>query len=269
VTSEHLTLENVAPEHVMTENKIVIEHLSLQYTDLTESLRDISMGIRANAITVLFGPAGGGKSTLLRCLNRLNDLTDMKTLSGRILLDGENILTPQTNVITLRRRVGMVFARPVVLPLTLRGNLTYGLELAGEKRKSRLDEAVERSLRQAALWDEVKDRLDEPAIALSGGQQQRLCLARVLANQPEVILLDEPTSGLDPISTGKVEASLQELKKDYTIMLVPHSIQQAARTADYAAFFLQGELVEYAEGKEIFTHPKNKRTEDYVEGRFG
>jgi len=253
----------------MTENKIVIEHLSLQYTDLTESLRDISMGIRANAITVLFGPAGGGKSTLLRCLNRLNDLTDMKTLSGRILLDGENILTPQTNVITLRRRVGMVFARPVVLPLTLRGNLTYGLELAGEKRKSRLDEAVERSLRQAALWDEVKDRLDEPAIALSGGQQQRLCLARVLANQPEVILLDEPTSGLDPISTGKVEASLQELKKDYTIMLVPHSIQQAGRTADYAAFFLQGELVEYAEGKEIFTHPKNKRTEDYVEGRFG
>ena len=269
MTSEHLTLENVAPEHVMTENKIVIEHLSLQYTDLTESLRDISMGIRANAITVLFGPAGCGKSTLLRCLNRLNDLTDMKTLSGRILLDGENILTPQTNVITLRRRVGMVFARPVVLPLTLRGNLTYGLELAGEKRKSRLDEAVERSLRQAALWDEVKDRLDEPAIALSGGQQQRLCLARVLANQPEVILLDEPTSGLDPISTGKVEASLQELKKDYTIMLVPHSIQQAARTADYAAFFLQGELVEYAEGKEIFTHPKNKRTEDYVEGRFG
>ena len=269
MTSEHLTLENVAPEHVMTENKIVIEHLSLQYTDLTESLRDISMGIRANAITVLFGPAGGGKSTLLRCLNRLNDLTDMKTLSGRILLDGENILTPQTNVITLRRRVGMVFARPVVLPLTLRGNLTYGLELAGEKRKSCLDEAVERSLRQAALWDEVKDRLDDPAIALSGGQQQRLCLARVLANQPEVILLDEPTSGLDPISTGKVEASLQELKKDYTIMLVPHSIQQAARTADYAAFFLQGELVEYAEGKEIFTHPKNKRTEDYVEGRFG
>ena len=269
MTSEHLTLENVAPEHVMTENKIVIEHLSLQYTDLTESLRDISMGIRANAITVLFGPAGGGKSTLLRCLNRLNDLTDMKTLSGRILLDGENILTPQTNVITLRRRVGMVFARPVVLPLTLRGNLTYGLELAGEKRKSHLDEAVERGLRQAALWDEVKDRLDDPAITLSGGQQQRLCLARVLAHQPEVILLDEPTSGLDPISTGKVEASLQELKKDYTIMLVPHSIQQAGRTADYAAFFLQGELVEYAEGKEIFTHPKNKRTEDYVEGRFG
>ncbi len=253
----------------MAENKIVIQHLSLQYFDGTESLRDISMSIVANAITVLFGPAGGGKSTLLRCLNRLNDLTEMKTLAGRILLDGENILDPQTDVIALRRRVGMVFARPVVLPLTIRGNLTYGLELADEKRKSRLDEAVERSLRQSALWDEVKARLDDPAIALSGGQQQRLCLARVLALQPDVILLDEPTSGLDPLSTGKVEASLQELKKDYTVVLVPHSVQQAARTSDYAAFFLQGELVEYAPGTEIFTNPKNKRTEDYVEGRFG
>jgi phosphate transport system ATP-binding protein len=250
-------------------DKIIIEHLFLQYADGTESLRDISMGIPANAITVLFGPAGGGKSTLLRCLNRLNDLTEVKAASGRILLDGEDILAPQTDVIALRRRVGMVFARPVVLPLTLRGNLTYGLELAGEKRKSRLDEAVERGLKLAALWDEVKDRLDDPAIALSGGQQQRLCLARVLANQPEVVLLDEPTSGLDPISTGKVEAALQQLKKDYTIILVPHSVQQAARTADYAAFFLQGELVEYARGKEVFTHPKNKRTEDYIEGRFG
>ncbi len=253
----------------MAENKIVIQSLSLQYADGTESLRDVSMGIRANAITVLFGPAGGGKSTLLRCLNRLNDLTEVKTAMGRILLDGKDILDPKIDVIALRRRVGMVFARPVVLPLTIRGNLTYGLELAGEKRKSRLDEAVERSLRQAALWDEVRDRLGDPAIALSGGQQQRLCLARVLALQPEVILLDEPTSGLDPLSTGKVEASLQELKKDYTVVLVPHSIQQAGRTADHAAFFLQGELVEYAEGKELFTHPKDKRTEDYIEGRFG
>ncbi|MDI6770273.1 MAG: phosphate ABC transporter ATP-binding protein [Anaerolineales bacterium] len=250
-------------------NKIIIEHLSLQYADGTESLRDVSMSIVANAITVLFGPAGGGKSTLLRCLNRLNDLTEVRVASGKILLDGENILDPQTDVIALRRRVGMVFARPVVLPLTIRGNLTYGLELAGEKRKSRLDEAVEHSLKLAALWEEVRDRLDDPAIALSGGQQQRLCLARSLAQQPEVILLDEPTSGLDPISTGKVEAALQELKKEYTIVLVPHSVQQAARTSDYAAFFLQGELVEYGEGKEIFTNPKNKRTEDYVEGRFG
>jgi len=253
----------------MPENKIVIQNLTLQYADGTESLRDVSLPIVANAITVLFGPAGGGKSTLLRCLNRLNDLTEIKTVSGKILLDGENILAPQTDVIALRRKVGMVFARPVVLPLTIRGNLTYGLELAGEKRKSKLDEAVERGLKLAVLWEEVKDRLDDPAIALSGGQQQRLCLARVLAQQPEVILLDEPTSGLDPISTGKVEATLQELKKDYTIVLVPHSVQQAARTSDYAAFFLQGELIEYGADKELFTNPKQKRTEDYVEGRFG
>ena len=250
-------------------NKIVIENLSLQYADGTESLRDISMDVRENAITVLFGPAGGGKSTLLRCLNRLNDLTEVKTLSGRVLLDGENILDPKTDTIALRRKVGMVFARPVVLPMSIRQNLTYGLELAGEKRKSKLDEAVERSLKLAAIWEEVKDRLDEPAIALSGGQQQRICLARSLAQQPEVILLDEPTSGLDPISTGKVEAALQELKKDYTIILVPHSVQQAARTADYAAFFLQGELVEYGGGDEIFTNPQEQRTEDYVTGRFG
>ena len=250
-------------------NKIVIEHLSLTYPSGTESLKDINLKIPANAITVLFGPAGGGKSSLLRCLNRLNDLVQVQTLTGSIFLDGENILDPKMDVIALRRRVGIVFARPVVLPTSIRGNLTYGLELANEKRKSRLDEAVERGLKLSALWDEVKNRLDDPAIALSGGQQQRLCLARVLANQPEVILLDEPTSGLDPISTGKVEAALQELKKDYTIILVPHSVQQAARTSDYAAFFLQGELVEYAQGKDLFTHPQIKRTEDYIEGRFG
>jgi phosphate transport system ATP-binding protein len=249
--------------------KFLIQNLSLQYGDGTESLRDVSMSIPANAITVLFGPAGGGKSSLLRCLNRLNDLTEVQAVTGQVLLDGEDILDPGTDVIALRRKVGMVFARPVVLPLTIRGNLTYGLELAGEKRKSRLDEAAERGLRLSALWEEVKDRLDDPAIALSGGQQQRLCLARVLTNQPEVILLDEPTSGLDPLSTGKVEETLQVLKQDYTIVLVPHSIQQAARTADNAAFFLQGELVEWSPGKEMFTHPKQKRTEDYIEGRFG
>ena len=253
----------------MDEYKIIIRDLSLQYADGNESLHNINLNIPACAITVLFGPAGGGKSSLLRCLNRLNDLTDIKTISGQILLDGENILAPHTDVIALRRRVGMVFARPVVLPMSIRQNLTYGLELAGERRRWRLDEAVERSLRQAALWDEVKDRLDDPAIALSGGQQQRLCLARVLANQPEVILLDEPTSGLDPISTGKVEAALQELKKTTTIVLVPHSVQQAARMADYAAFFLQGELVEYGRGKDLFTNPQDQRTQDYVEGRFG
>jgi len=250
-------------------NKVVVENLSLQYADGTESLRDISLNVLDNSITVLFGPAGGGKSTLLRCINRLNDLTEVKKMTGRITLDGENILDIKTDTIALRRKVGMVFARPVVLPMTIRENLTYGLELAGEKRKSRLDEAVERSLKLAAIWDEVKDRLDDPAVALSGGQQQRVCLARSLAQQPEVILLDEPTSGLDPISTGKVEAALQELKKDYTILLVPHSVQQAGRTADRAAFFLQGELVEVGDGDTIFTAPQEQRTEDYITGRFG
>ena len=253
----------------MPDNKIIIQNLNLQYPTSPQSLKDINLSIPANTITVLFGPAGGGKSSLLRCINRLNDIIDVRSLTGKILLDGENVLDPKTDLIALRRRVGMVFARPVVLPMSIRGNMTYGLELAGEKRKSRLDEAIERGLKLSALWEEVKDRLDDPAIALSGGQQQRLCLARVLANQPEVILLDEPTSGLDPISTGKVETALQELKKNYTVVIVPHSVQQAARIADYAAFFLQGELVEAADGKELFTHPKVKRTEDYIEGRFG
>ena len=250
-------------------DKIVIEHLSLQYADGTESLRDISLAIPEKAVTVLFGPAGGGKSTLLRCINRLNDLTEIKVSSGRVLIDGQNVLEPDTDVIALRRKVGMVFARPVVLPLSIQQNITYGLELAGEKNRIQLAEAVERSLKLAALWEEVRDRLGEPAIALSGGQQQRLCLARSLALQPEIILLDEPTSGLDPISTGKIEAALQELKRKYTIVLVPHSVQQAGRTADYAAFFLQGQLIEYNVGKQVFTAPKDRRTEDYVTGRFG
>ncbi len=250
-------------------NKIEIKNLSLQYSDGTESLQNISLNIPENKISVFFGPAGGGKSSLLRVLNRLNDLADVTRLDGTVLLDGENILEPKTDVIALRRRVGMVFARPVVLPMSIRQNLTYGLEVAGLRDKVRLEDAVERSLKQAALWDEVNDRLDDPAVALSGGQQQRLCLARILALEPEVILLDEPTSGLDPISTSKVEESLQELKQLYTVVLVPHSVQQAARTADHAAFFLQGELVEFAPGKEIFTHPADQRTADYVEGRFG
>lgn len=255
-------------------DKIIVENLSLNYSDGTESLRDINLRIPSNAITVLFGPAGGGKSSLLRVFNRLNDLADVEQISGKVLLGGKNgeyqdLLDPQLDVIELRRRVSMVFARPIVLPLTIRGNLTYGLELAGERDKTRLDEAVERSLQNAALWDEVKDRLDDPASALSGGQQQRLCLARSLALEPELILLDEPTSGLDPISTNIVEASLQELKEEYTIVLVPHAIEQAARTADYAGFFLQGKMIEWAEGKSIFTYPTDKRTEDYITGRFG
>ena len=255
-------------------NKFLIENLNLQYSDGTESLRNINLEIPTNSITVLFGPAGGGKSSLLRTLNRLNDLSDMTSISGQVLIYDQSgnsldILDPKTDVIALRRRVAMVFAKPIVLPLTIRQNLTYSLELAGERNQSKLQQAVEQSLEQAALWDEVKDRLDDPAVALSGGQQQRLCLARSLALKPEVILLDEPTSGLDPISTTKVETTLNRLKQEYTIILVPHSIQQAARIADQAAFFLQGELIEFAPGRSIFIHPQDKRTEDYIEGRFG
>lgn len=258
----------------LTENKFEIRQLGLNYSDGTESLRNINIDIPRNSITVLFGPAGGGKSSLLRTLNRLNDLSDMTSISGQVLIyddygNSMDILDPQIDVIALRRRVAMVFAKPIVLPFSIRQNLTYSLELAGERDKSKLKEAVEQSLNQAALWDEVKDRLDDPAVALSGGQQQRLCLARSLAIKPEVILLDEPTSGLDPISTSKVETSLKNLKEEYTIVLVPHSIQQAARVADQAAFFLQGELIEFSPGRSIFTNPQDKRTEDYIEGRFG
>jgi len=249
--------------------KIKIENFSLLYTDKTESLRDITLDIEENAINVLFGPSGGGKSSLLRSLNRLNDPDEILSITGSIILDGENILDPNTDLIALRRKVGMVFARPVVLPMSIRKNITYGLEVMGERRTSKLSDAVERSLIQSALYDEVKDRLDDQAIALSGGQQQRLCMARTLALEPEVLMLDEPTSGLDPISTSKIEASLQTLKKQYTIILVPHSVQQAARTADHAAFFLQGDLIEYAKGKTLFTAPREKRTDDYVTGRFG
>lgn len=250
-------------------DKIVIEHLSVRYSDGYESLRDVSLTIPANAVTVLFGPAGGGKSTLLRVLNRLNDLSDVDMMKGRVLINGVDILDPATNVVDLRRRVGIVFSRPVPLPVTVYENISYGLEMAGEKRKSRLDEAVEKALRQAVLWDEVYDRLNDPGIALSGGQQQRLCLARVLALEPEIILLDEPTSALDPVSTARIESLLFDLTDKYTIVLVPHNVQQAARVADFAGFFLQGELVEFAEGKTLFVNPKDKRTEDYVQGRFG
>ena len=250
-------------------NKISIRNLSLTYSDGTQPLRDISFDIPANQISVIFGPAGGGKSSLLRTLNRLNDLTDLKDQEGSVLLDGRDLLDPALDVIQLRRQVGMVFARPVVLPFSIRKNVTYGLEVAGITDQDHLSETVENSLMKAAIWDEVKDRLDDPAAALSGGQQQRICLARVLALEPEVILLDEPTSGLDPISTGKVEESLQDLKRDYTIILVPHSVQQAARTADQAVFLLQGELIEVNSGELMFTNPQDTRTQDYIQGRFG
>jgi phosphate transport system ATP-binding protein len=249
--------------------KIVIEHLNYTYDDGTESLIDISLTIGANEITALFGPAGGGKSTLLRVINRLNDLTDGSRMSGRVLLDGRDIYDRDMDVTELRRRVGIVFAQPLPLPMSIRANVEYGPRLAGLRDPRRLDQLVVDSLMAAALWDEVKDRLNESGFALSGGQQQRLCLARVLALQPEVILLDEPMSGLDPLSTAKIEDSLQQLKERYTIVIVPHSIQQAARVADYAAFFLQGRLIEEGEGKQLFITPRDKRTEDYITGRFG
>ncbi len=249
--------------------KIRIENFSLRYSDGIESLHNITLNIYANQINVLFGPAGGGKSSLLRAINRLNDLVDVSERSGRILLDGEDIYAPGYDVIALRRRVGIVFARPVSLPLSVYRNLTYGLELAGVRNKTILDEAVERSLRQAALWDEMKDRLHDPAYTLSGGQQQRLSLARSLALQPEVIMLDEPTSALDPISTARIEETLQELKNNYTIIIVPHNVQQAARVADWASFFLQSELIEHGPGHTLFLNPQDKRTEDYIAGRFG
>jgi len=251
------------------ENKIIVKNLNLRYSDGVESLTDVDLNIVANAVNVLFGPAGGGKSTLLRALNRLNDLADVSVASGEILFNGQNILDPKIDVIELRRKVGMVFSRPVPLPLTIWENVAYGLQLMGERRKSRLNEAVETALRQAVVWDELYDRLNDPATAISGGQQQRLCLARVLALEPEVIMLDEPTSALDPVSTARIESLLIKLAERYTIILVPHNVQQAARMAQYAGFFLQGELVEFAAGKDLFIRPKDKRTEDYVQGRFG
>ena len=229
----------------------------------------MTLDVPAHAVTVVFGPAGGGKTTLLRLINRLNDLVEGTQMSGKILLDGQDIYAPATDVAHLRRRVGMVFALPLPLPGTIRENVLYGPMLAGTRDRARLDQILMDSLSLAALWEEVKDRLDAPARALSGGQQQRLCIARSLALEPEVLLLDEPTSGLDPISTSKVENTLAELKEQYTIVIVPHSVQQAARVADHTAFFLMGELIEHQPDKGVFTQPQDQRTEDYVTGRFG
>jgi phosphate transport system ATP-binding protein len=250
-------------------DKILIDHFNIRYSDGNESLRDINLAIPANQVFVMFGPAGGGKSTLLRALNRLNDLTDVVEFSGEIRFNGKNILDPKTNVVELRRKIGMVFSRPVPLPLTIYENVIYGLRQMGERNKRKLDEAVEKALRLAVLWDEVYDRLHDPASAISGGQQQRLCLARVLALEPEVIMLDEPTSALDPISTAKIESTMRELSANLTIIWVPHNTQQAARMADKAAFFLQGELIETGPVEQLFVVPKDKRTQDYINGRFG
>jgi phosphate transport system ATP-binding protein len=249
-------------------HKIRIQDVSYFYGD-QQALNSVSLDVPPNAITALFGPAGGGKTTLLRLINRLNDMVDGTRMSGRIWLDGRDIYAPQVDIPTLRRRVGMVFALPLPLPGTIRENVIYGPALAGVRDRTEQDEIVVRSLEHAALWDEVRDRLNDSASELSGGQQQRLCIARSLALEPDVLLLDEPTSGLDPISTAKVESTLEELKEHYTIVIVPHSIQQAARIADFAAFFLMGELVEYGTGGEIFTNPQEERTEDYITGRFG
>jgi phosphate transport system ATP-binding protein len=252
----------------MTDPKLRIQNVSYAY-DGKQALREVTLDVPANAITVFFGPAGGGKTTLLRLINRLNDLVGGTQMSGRILLDERDIYAPGTDTVSLRRRVGMVFALPLPLPGTIRENVLYGPKLAGIREGNRLEEILLRSLSQAALWDEVKDRLNDPANSISGGQQQRLCIARSLALEPEVLLLDEPTSGLDPISTGKVEESLFELKQHYTIIIVPHNVQQAARVADNAAFLLMGDLIEHQPGTNIFTAPRNQQTEDYVTGRFG
>ena len=255
--------------------KIRINNLSVRYEDDgTESLRRINLDIPANAITALFGPAGGGKSTLLRTLNRLNDLVDV-SVSGEVLIDDTNILARNIDVVSLRRRVGIVFAQPTPLPFSIRQNIRYGLKLAGERRRARLDDAVEGSLRASALWDEVKDRLADPATTLSGGQQQRLCIARTIAVQPEVILMDEPCSALDPISTLAIEDLIEELKSEYTIVIVTHNMQQASRVSDKTAFFniagtgKPGKLIEYDDTSTIFSKPSEQATEDYVSGKFG
>ncbi|MFC1975948.1 phosphate ABC transporter ATP-binding protein [Chloroflexota bacterium] len=253
----------------MKKSKISVNNLFFTYADGTEALRNISLDIQSKEIFVLFGPSRSGKSTLLRLLNRLSDLTENTQRQGSILFNSQDVFARGTDVIDLRRRISMVFAIPTPLPGSIRDNLTYGLKMAGMRNMVKLEERVEISLRQSGLWDEVKDRLDSSAFDLSGGQQQRLCLARSLAMEPEVIALDNPTSGLDPLSTSVVEESLQELKQRYTIIFVPHSVQQAARVADRAAFLLDGELIEADEAGKVFSNPENQRTEDYITGRFG
>lgn len=249
------------------EVKLSISNLDLFYGD-NQALKDINMDIKQNKVTALIGPSGCGKSTFLRTLNRMNDLIDNVTIKGNILVDGEDIYKSE-DVIKLRTKVGMVFQKPNPFPMSIYDNVAYGPRIHGIKDKKTLDKIVEESLRGAAIWDEVKDRLKSSALGLSGGQQQRICIARAIAMKPEVILMDEPTSALDPISTSKVEELIEDLKDDYTIVIVTHNMQQAARISDDTAFFLNGILVEYSDTKTMFTSPSDKRTEDYITGRFG
>lgn len=250
------------------EKKIVITDFSFYYDSL-QALKKINLDIRANQILAIFGPARSGKTTLLKSLNRLTDLIFGARHSGTIFLDGNDIYDPKRDLTRLRRQVGIVFDLPTPLPMSVFENVAYGPKLNSRTQKKGLDEIVEKALRSAVLWEEVKERLHTSALRLSGGQQQRLCIARVLALEPEVLLLDEPCSGLDPISTASIEETLNQLKKEYTIILVPHNIQQASRVADRVAFFLNGELIEEGTAYQIFTSPKEKQTEDYVTGRFG
>ena len=249
------------------DNKFEISHLNLHYGDF-HALKDINMNIKKNQITAFIGPSGCGKSTFLKTLNRMNDLVDNVTIDGDVRLDGNNIFTDMDDI-TLRHRVGMVFQQPNPFPKSVYDNIAYGPRLFGVHKKADLDIIVERALKQAAIWDEVKDRLKKSALGLSGGQQQRLCIARTLAVEPEVILMDEPTSALDPISTSRIEDLAIELKDKYTIVMVTHNMQQATRISDNTAFFLLGEMIEYGNTEQLFSMPKNKKTEDYITGRFG
>ena len=248
-------------------DKLTIKNLDLYYSEF-KALKNINLNIQEKEITAFIGPSGCGKSTLLKSLNRMNDLVEGCRIEGEVLLDGENIYKDM-DVNLLRKRVGMVFQKPNPFPMSIYDNIAYGPRTHGIRSKVKLDELVENSLRGAAIWDEVKDRLKKSALGLSGGQQQRICIARALAVQPEVLLMDEPTSALDPISTAKVEELALELKKDYTIVMVTHNMQQAARISDRTAFFLLSEIVEFGKTEQIFSMPKDKRTEDYITGRFG
>ena len=252
----------------MEQDKIVIEHLNLWYGSF-QALKDINLRLPANEITAFIGPSGCGKSTLLKSLNRMNDLVEGCRIEGTVTLDGEDIFSRKMDVNLLRKRVGMVFQKPNPFPMSIYENVAYGPRTHGIRSRVKLDEIVEKSLRGAAIWDEVKDRLKKSALGMSGGQQQRLCIARALAVEPEVLLMDEPTSALDPISTSRIEELAMELKKDYTIVMVTHNMQQAARISDKTAFFLLGDMVEFGPTEKIFSMPQDRRTEDYITGRFG